>query len=145
MTFSLQKAISTNSNNLQHTCISIFIFLVFCFCFLFSSTFSFVNRVRPRSLSIYIRPVGRGGSRGFARTPLLASKRFYTHCFNCTLFKCLTIGKWSTSSLAAIENHRCPSKSGCSYADLRTMLCRTRARKLFTPLRRKAARKYVRK
>jgi len=30
------------------------------------------------------RPVGRGGSRGFARTPLLASKRFCIHCFNCT-------------------------------------------------------------
>ena len=29
LTFSLQKAISTNSNNLQHTCISIFIFLSF--------------------------------------------------------------------------------------------------------------------
>ena len=25
------------------------------------------------------RPVGRGGSRGFARTPLLAPKRFYMH------------------------------------------------------------------
>ena len=26
-----------------------------------------------------IRPVGRGGSRGFARTPLFASKSFYMH------------------------------------------------------------------
>ena len=25
------------------------------------------------------RPVGRGGSRGFERTPLLTSKRFYIH------------------------------------------------------------------
>ena len=30
-------------------------------------------------------------------------------------FKCPTVGKWTTSSLAAIKNHR---KSGCSYADL---------------------------
>ena len=28
------------------------------------------------------RPVGRGGSRGFARTPLLAPKRFYIHCYS---------------------------------------------------------------
>ena len=36
-------------------------------------------------------------------------------------FKCPTVGKWSTtgtSSLAAVENHRCPSKSGCSYVGL---------------------------
>ena len=32
--------------------------------------------------------------------------------------KCPTIGKWSTSSLAAIENHHCPSKSSCSCAGL---------------------------
>ena len=58
-------------------------------------------------LLIANRPVGRGGSRGFARTPLLAPKRFYMQCYS-TFY-------WSTS-LAAIENYRCPSKSGCSYA-----------------------------
>ena len=52
----------------------------------------------------------RTTSGGLARTPFLASKRLY--------IQCLTIGKWSTSSLAAIEKHRCPSKSGCSYAGL---------------------------
>ena len=36
-------------------------------------------------------------------------------------FKWPTVGKWSTtgtSSLAAVENHRCPSKSGCSNVGL---------------------------
>ena len=75
------------------------------------------------------RPVGRGSSRGFARTPLLASKRFIYTALT-VHFKWLTIGKWSTSSLAAIENHRCPSKSGCSYAGLFLEgQPRTRARK----------------
>ena len=32
-------------------------------------------------------------------------------------FMCPTVWKWSTS-LAAIENHRCPNESGCSYASL---------------------------
>ena len=54
-------------------------------------------------------------------------------------FKCPTVGKWSTtgtSSLAAVENHRCPSKSGCSYVGLFLEDQRlTRARKPFTALR----------
>ena len=53
-------------------------------------------------------------------------------------FKCPTVGKWSTtgtSSLAAVENHRCPSKSGCSYVGLFLEDQRlTRARKPFTAL-----------
>ena len=32
--------------------------------------------------SQFLRPVGRGGSRGFARTPLLAPKGFYIHCYS---------------------------------------------------------------
>ena len=81
---------------------------------------------------------GGGGSRGFVRTPLLASKNFiYTALTG--HFKCPTVGKWSstcTSSLAAVENHRCPSKSGCRYVgsfleDQRPK----RARKPFTALR----------
>ena len=89
------------------------------------------------------RPVGRGrggggGSRGFVRTPLLASKNFiYTALTG--HFKCPTVGKWSTTgtnSLAAVENHRCPSKSGCSYVGLFLEDQRpTRARKPFTALR----------
>ena len=62
------------------------------------------------------RPVGRGGGgvRGVRSNPPFGlQKILYT-----VHFKCLTIGKWSTSSLAAIENHRCPSKSGCCYAGL---------------------------
>ena len=55
-----------------------------------------------------------GGSRGFARTPLLISKRFYIHRL-AVHFKCPTVRKWS-SSLASIENHRCPNESGYSYA-----------------------------
>ena len=51
-------------------------------------------------------------------------------------FKWPTVGKWSTSTLAAIENHRCPSKSGCSYAALFIEdQRRTRARTLFMPQR----------
>ena len=63
---------------------------------------------------ILFRPVGRGGSRGFARTPLFTSKRFYMHRLT-VHFKCPTVWKWSTS-LAAIENHRCPNESDYSYA-----------------------------
>ena len=63
-------------------------------------------------LLVIIRPVGRGGSRGFARTPLVASKGFFIHHITAH-FKCPTVGNWSTSSLAAIENHR-KNKSGCS-------------------------------
>ena len=71
------------------------------------------------------RPVGRGGSSGFERTPLLASRRFIYTALT-VHFKCPTVRKWSTSSLTAIENHRCPSKSGCSYAGLRTSAERAR-------------------
>ena len=91
-----------------------------------------------------IRPVGRGGgggggggvggSRGFARTPLLASKDLIYTALT-VHFKCPTVGKWSTSCLAAIENHRCPRKAGCSYAGLFLEdQRRMRKRKLFAPL-----------
>ena len=40
-------------------------------------------------------------------------------------YKCPTVEKWSTSSLAAIANHR-KNKSGCSYACLRTSVECTR-------------------
>ena len=46
-----------------------------------------VSRHRLLTLREVNRPVGRGGGgglRGFERTPLLASKDFYIHCFNCT-------------------------------------------------------------
>ena len=55
-----------------------------------------------------------------------------SHCID---FKCPTVAKWSTSSLAAIKNHRCASKSGCSYMfffSLRTSA--ERVRELFMPL-----------
>ena len=45
-------------------------------------------------------------------------------------FKCPSVGKWSTSSVAAIENHRRLSKSGLFLKDQH----RTPARKLFTLL-----------
>ena len=51
------------------------------------------------------------GSRGFARTPLLASKDFIYTALT-VHFKFPTIGKLSTSSVAAIESHRCPTKFG---------------------------------
>ena len=86
--------------------------------------------VIKRSMQIDSRPVGRGGSRGFARTPLLAPKRFYIHCYSTFWVP------YRSTSLAAIENYRCPSKSGCSYAGLFLEdQHRTRSRKLFTLLR----------
>ena len=86
-------------------------------------------------LSALPRP---GGSKGFARIPLLDSKRF---CFTVQL-KCATVWKWSTS-LAAIENHHRPSKCGCSYAT--RLFTEDRSRKLLTLQRWRDARKYVRK
>ena len=53
-------------------------------------------------LACYTRPVGRGGgSRGFERTPFLASRRFIYTALTVHL-KCPTVGRWSTSSLTAI-------------------------------------------
>ena len=76
----------------------------------------------------------QGGFEGVRSNPPFGFKRFYIHCFNCTV-KCPTVGKWFTSSLATIENHRCPSKAGCSYAGLFLEdQRRMRTRKLFTPL-----------
>ena len=62
------------------------------------------------------KTIGRGCSRGFARTPLLGSKWFYIHRLT-VYFKCPTVWKWFTS-LAAIENHclQNGSGSGSSYA-----------------------------
>ena len=58
----------------------------------------------------------QGRFEGFAQTPLVASKGFFIHRLTAH-FKCPTVGNWSTSSLAAIENHR-KNKSGCSCACL---------------------------
>ena len=35
-----------------------------------------------KSINTKTRPIGRGGSRELAQTPLLTSKRFYIHCLN---------------------------------------------------------------
>ena len=80
-----------------------------------------------QSSSTYFRPVGRGGSGGSLERPFWPPKDFiYTAIVH---FKCPT-------GLAAIENYRCPSKSGCSYAGLFLEdQHRTRSHKLFTPLR----------
>ena len=44
------------------------------------------------TLAMYTtRPVGRGGSRGFERTPLLASRRFYIHCFLLNILSALPL------------------------------------------------------
>lgn len=57
----------------------------------------FVNNTQARR---------QGNSRGFTRTPFLASKRFYIHR-STVHFECPTVWNWS-SSLDAIENHRRP-------------------------------------
>ena len=86
----------------------------------------------------FIRPVGRWGLEEVCLNP---SKDFiYTAL---TLhYKCPTVGKWSTSSFASIENHRCPSKSDCSYAGL---FLEDQRHKLFdaTAMKAKAVHKYV--
>ena len=64
-------------------------------------------------------PVGIGVRGGSSEPPFWPSEDFIYTALT-VHFKCPTIGKLSTSSLTAIENHRCPSKSGCSYAGLRT-------------------------
>ena len=75
----------------------------------------------------------QGGFEGVRANPPFWPPEDFIYTALIVHFKCPTIGKWSTSSLTAIENHRCPSKSGCSYAGLKTNA--ERARKLFTPLR----------
>lgn len=80
----------------------------------------FVNNTQARR---------QGNSRGFTRTPFLASKRFYIHR-STVHFECPTVWNWS-SSLDAIENHRRPHNQ-------RGM----RAYKLFTPLRWRTQRNY---
>ena len=40
----------------------------------------------------FVMSLGRGGSRGFTQTPLLASKRFYVYCL-AVHFKCFTVCK----------------------------------------------------
>ena len=65
------------------------------------------------------RPVGIGVREGSSKPPFWPSEDFIYTALT-VHFKCPTVGKWSTSSLTAIENHRCPSESGCSYAGLRT-------------------------
>ena len=53
---------------------------------------------------LLLRPVGRGGSRGFARTPLLASKRFYMHRLT-VHFECPTVRNWF-SCFHSMNHHR---------------------------------------
>ena len=69
--------------------------------------------------SIY-RPVGRGGGGGgfevVRSNPPFGLKDFIYTVLT-VHFKCPTVGKWSTSSLASIEKHRCPRKAGCSRCD----------------------------
>ena len=74
------------------------------------------------------RREGGGGFEGVCSNPPLASKKFYAHRL-AVHFKCPTIWKCS-NSLAAIENHHCPNKSGYSYWAGR--MC---THKLFTPQR----------
>ena len=89
----------------------------------------------------YLKQARRqGGFEGVRSNPLLASKDIYT-LLNCTL-KCPTVGKWY--SLAAIENHRCPTKSGRRFVP--RGLARTRAHKtVYAAAMKRRARKYVRK
>ena len=77
-----------------------------------------------RSSTPFVTKTGPG-SRGF----VLTSKTFYMHRLT-VHFKGPTVWKWFTS-LAAIENHRCPNESVCSYASLFVW---GPGRKRFTPM-----------
>ena len=81
----------------------------------------------------------QGGFEGVRSNPPFWPLKDFLYIALTVHFKCPTVGKWSTtgtSSLAAVENHRCPSKSGCSYVGLFLEDQRlTRARKPFTALR----------
>ena len=70
------------------------------------------------------RPVGRGGSRGFARTPLFDLQKILYALLNCT---------FEIGSLASmlLTNHRHQNKPGCSYASLFMEDQREHVRKLF--------------
>ena len=81
----------------------------------------------------------QGGVRGGSLEPPFWPPKDFIYTALTVHFKCPTVGQWSTtgtSSLAAVENHRYPSKSGCSYVGLFLEDERlTRARKPFTALR----------
>ena len=49
-----------------------------------------------------LRPVGRGGSRGFERIPFWPPEDFIYTALT-VHFKCPTVGKWSTSLVAAMR------------------------------------------
>ena len=68
------------------------------------------------------RPVGIGVQGGSSEPPFWPPKDFIYTALT-VHFKCPTVGKWSTSSLTAIENHCCP---GYSYVGLRTSAERAR-------------------
>ena len=68
------------------------------------------------------RPVGIGVRGGSSEPPFWPPKDFIYTALT-VHFKCPTVGKWSTSSLTAIDNHCCP---GCSYVGLRTSAERVR-------------------
>ena len=68
--------------------------------------YMFWLEVKPE---MHDRSVGRGGSRGSLEPPFWAPKDFI-YIALIVHFKCPTVGKWSISSLAAIENHAPLSK-----------------------------------
>ena len=71
------------------------------------------------------RPVDReggGGGGGLLKSPFWPPKDFiYTPLS--VHFLCPTVGKWSTSSLAATENYRCPSKPQIRLANVSQGCC----------------------
>ena len=68
-------------------------------------------------LYVLHRPVSKGGSRGFAQTPLLISKRFYIHRLIVHL-KCPTFWKGPLVLLLLRITAVHWNESGCSYASL---------------------------
>ena len=86
---------------------------------------------RRKWIGPHHQPWVRGGS---SEPPVWPPKDFIYTVLT-VHFKCPTVAKWSASSLAAIENHHCASKSCCNYAGLFLEdQRRTHACELFTSL-----------
>ena len=65
-------------------------------------------------ITVQARRQGGGGFGGVRSNPPFDLQTILNTPLNRVHFKYPTIEKWYTS-LAVIENHRCPYESGCSY------------------------------
>ena len=98
-----------------------------------------VPRMICNFITIFQQARRQGGFEGGCSNLPFTSKRCYIHRLT-VHFKCPTV-----TSLAAIENHRCPNESGCNYTSLFIEDLRGTCAKAIYAAAIKDARKYVRK